>query len=67
LLELLIFPFCCCFDLSSTYNQNRIKGIPITKNTPIVRIGTRKTNKNIPKHTVAMPRAENQRVVRLSI
>ena len=69
LLELLIFPFCCCccFDLSSTYNHNKIKGIPNAKNTPIVRIGTRKTNKNIPKHNVAMPRAESQRVVRLAI
>ena len=33
---------------------------------PIVRIGTRKTNRNIPKHNVAMPRAKSQRVVRLS-
>ena len=33
---------------------------------PIVRIGIRKTNRNIPKHNVAMPRAKSQRVVRLS-
>jgi hypothetical protein len=52
--------------LSSAYNHNKIKGIPNTKNMPIVRIGIRKTNRNIPKHNVAMPRAKSQRVVRLS-
>lgn len=33
----------------------------------IVRAGTRKTNKNIPKQTVDMPSTESQRFVRLSI
>ncbi len=32
----------------------------------IVRTGIRKTNRNIPKHNVAMPRAKSQRAVRLS-
>jgi hypothetical protein len=69
LIELSIFFFFCCgcFDLSSTYNHNKIKGIPNTKNMLIVRTGIRKTNRNIPKHNVAIPRAESQRLVRLSI
>jgi hypothetical protein len=65
---LIVFSFCCrcCFDLSSAYSHNKINGIPNTKNIPIVRTGIRKTNRNIPKHNVAMPRAKSQRVVRLS-
>jgi hypothetical protein len=59
--------FFCRLEFSSTYNHNKIKGIPITKNMLIVRTGRRKTNKNIPKHNVANPRAESQRFVRLSI
>ena len=34
---------------------------------PIVRIGIRNTNNDIPKHNVAKPRAKIQRLVRLSI
>ena len=66
--SLIVFPFCCscCFDLSPTYSHNKIKGIPNAKNTPIVRIGIRKTNNDIPKHTVAKPRVKIQRFVRLS-
>ncbi len=68
LIELSIFFFCCgCFDFTSTYNHNKIKGIPNTKNMLIVRTGIRKTNRNIPKHNVAIPRAKSQRLVRLSI
>jgi hypothetical protein len=52
--------------LSSAYNHNKINGIPNTKNIAIVRTGIRKTNRNIPKHNVAMPRAKSQRAVRLS-
>jgi hypothetical protein len=52
--------------LSLVYNHNKTKGIPNAKNIPIVRIGIRKTNKNIPKHNVASPRVKIQRVVRLS-
>ena len=59
--------FFCCFDFSSTYNHNKTKGIPITKNMLIVRAGTRKTNKNIPKQTVDIPSAESHRFVRLPI
>ena len=33
---------------------------------PIVGTGIRNTNRNIPKHNVAKPRAKSQRVVRLS-
>ena len=70
LLELLvIFSFCCsfcCFDLSPIYSHNKIKGIPNAKNMPIVRIGIRKTNNDIPKHNVAKPRVKIQRLVMLS-
>ena len=63
---LTVFPFsCCCFDLLSAYSHNKTNGIPNAKNIPIVRIGIRKTNKNIPKHNVAKPSAKIQRVVRL--
>jgi hypothetical protein len=70
--SLIVFHFfcccscCCCFDLSPTYNHNKIKGILSAKNMPIVRIGIRKTNKDIPKHIVAEPRVKIQRFVRLS-
>jgi hypothetical protein len=59
------FLFCCCsfFDLSSIYNHNTISGIPIIKNIVIVRIGIRNTNSPIPKHNVAIPKIEIQRVV----
>ena len=67
LIELSIFFFCGCLDFTSTYNHNKIKGIPNTKNMVIVRTGIRKTNRNIPKQNVAIPRAESQRLVRLSI
>ena len=52
----------CCFDLTSTYNHNATSGKPIAKNTMIVLIGTRKTNSDIPKHNVPMPRTKTQRV-----
>ena len=68
--SLIVFPFfCCCnccFDLSLAYNHNKIKGIPNAKNMPIVRIGIRNTNKDIPKHNVANPRVKIQRFVRVS-
>jgi hypothetical protein len=53
--------------LLPTYSHNKIKGIPNAKNMPIVRIGIRNTNNDIPKHNVAKPRAKIQRFVRLSI
>jgi hypothetical protein len=66
-LALILFWFFSCFDLSSIYNHNKIKGIPIAKNTTIVRTGTRITNSNIPKHNVPIPRVESHLVVKLSI
>jgi hypothetical protein len=66
-LAFIFFRFCSYFDLSSTYNHNKIKGIPIAKNTTIVRTGTRITNSNIPKHNVPIPRVESHLVVKLSI
>jgi len=66
-LAFLFFLFCSYFDLSSTYNHNKIKGIPIAKNTTIVRTGTRITNSNIPKHNVPIPRVESHLVVKLTI
>ena len=70
LLELLVnFSFCSsfsCFDLSPIYCHNKIKGIPNPKNIPIVRIGIRKTNNDIPKHNAAKPRVKIQRFVMLS-
>jgi hypothetical protein len=54
------------FDLSPAYNHNKIKGIPNTKNIPIVRIRIRKTNKNIPKHNIDIPRVKIEGVVRPS-
>jgi hypothetical protein len=53
----------CCFDFSSAYNHSAIRGIPIAKNTSIVRTGTRRTNSAIPKHKAAIPRIDIQRVV----
>jgi hypothetical protein len=53
----------CCVDFQSAYSHNRIRGIPIAKNTIIVRIGILKTNNEIPKHKVTIPRIEIQRVV----
>jgi hypothetical protein len=50
-------------DFTSTYNHNATSGKPIEKNTMIVRIGMRKTNNEMPKHTVPIPRAKSQRVV----
>lgn len=53
----------CCVDFQSAYSHNRIRGIPIAKNMIIVRIGILKTNNEIPKHKVTIPRIEIQRVV----
>jgi hypothetical protein len=53
----------CCFDFSSAYTHNIIRGTPIAKNMSIVRIGTRKTTRAIPKHIVTIPRIDIQRVV----
>lgn len=53
----------CCFDFSSAYTHNTIRGTPIAKNMSIVRIGTRKTTRAIPKHMVTIPRINIQRVV----
>ncbi|SRR6266480_1462982 len=66
-LAFIFLRFCSYFDLSSTYNHIKIKGIPIAKNTAIVRTGTRITNSNIPKHNVPIPRVESHLVVKLSI
>jgi hypothetical protein len=50
-------------DFTSTYNHNATSGKPIVKNMKIVRIGIRKTNNEMPKHTVPIPRTSSQRVV----
>ena len=50
-------------DFTSTYNHNATSGKPIVKNMKIVRIGIRKTNNEMPKHTVPIPRTRSQRVV----
>ena len=52
----------CCLDFSSTYSHSKINGIPIAKNMSIVRTGTLKTSKAIPKHKVIIPRIEIHRV-----
>jgi hypothetical protein len=59
----IVLSLLCCVDFSSAYSHNRIRGTPIAKNTIIVRIGIRKTNNEIPKHKVTIPRIEIQRVV----
>jgi hypothetical protein len=50
-------------DFTSTYNHNATTGKPIVKNMKIVRIGIRKTNNEMPKHTVPIPSTRSQRVV----
>lgn len=55
--------FFCCLDFTSTYNHNATSGKPSAKNMMIVRIGIRKTNNEMPKHTVPIPRTKSQRVV----
>jgi len=45
------------------YSHNATRGKPKTKKTPTVLIGTCKTNKEIPKHTVPRPRMKNHLVV----
>ena len=50
-------------DFTSTYNHNATSGKPIAKNMMIVRIGIRKTNNEMPKHTVPIPSSRSQRVV----
>ena len=60
---LIMLTLFCCFDFSSAYNHSAIKGIPIAKNTSIVRTGTRRTNNAIPKHKAAIPNIDIQRVV----
>jgi hypothetical protein len=52
----------CCFDFTSTYNHSATNGKPIEKKTMIVLIGIRRTNNEIPKHSVPMPRTKSQRV-----
>lgn len=59
--------FFCRRDFSSTYNQRQTSGIPNAKKMIIVRIGTRKTNKDNPKSTVPMPRDTSHLFVNLSI
>ena len=51
----------CFFDLSSAKNHNMTTGIPITKKTIIVLIGTRITKREMAKHTVPIPIINNQR------
>ena len=51
----------CFFDFSSAYNHNMTTGIPITKKTIIVLIGTRITKREMAKHTVPIPIINNQR------
>jgi hypothetical protein len=53
-------------DLSPANKHNKIRGIPNTMNIPIVRIRIRKTNKNIPKHNIDIPRVKIQGLVTLS-
>jgi hypothetical protein len=50
-------------DFTSTYNHNATSGKPIAKNMMIVRMGIRKTNNEMPKHTVPIPSTRSQRVV----
>jgi hypothetical protein len=50
-------------DFTSTYNHNATSGKPIAKNIMIVRMGIRKTNNEMPKHTVPIPSTRSQRVV----
>jgi hypothetical protein len=60
---LIALTFLCCFDLVSTYNHNATRGKPIIKKTIIVLIGICKTNKEIPKHIVPIPRMKSHCVV----
>jgi hypothetical protein len=53
--------------LLPTFSHNKFKCIPNARNTPIVRIGIRKTNNDIPKHNVAKPTAKIHQLVRLSV
>ena len=50
-------------DLLSTYSHNATRGKLKTKKTVIVLIGMCKTNKEIPKQTLPMPRMKTHRVV----
>lgn len=50
-------------DFTSIYNHNATSGKPIVKNMMIVRSGIRKTNNEMPKHTVPIPSTRSQRVV----
>lgn len=50
-------------DFTSTYNHNATSGKPIAKNMMIVRMGIRKMNNEMPKHTVPIPSTRSQRVV----
>jgi len=53
----------CCFDLESAYNHRPTTDTPITKKIMIVRTGICRTNNEIPKSIVPMPRTESQRIV----
>jgi hypothetical protein len=49
------------FDSLSAYHHITTTGIPMIKNTTIVRTGIRRTNREIPKHMVAMPTINSTR------
>jgi hypothetical protein len=50
-------------DFTSTYSHSATSGKPSAKNMMIVRMGIRKTNNEMPKHTVPIPSTRSQRVV----
>jgi hypothetical protein len=56
--------FFCWLDFLSAYNHNATTDNPSTKKIRIVRIGIRRTSKEIAKSTVPIPRVESQRVVK---
>jgi hypothetical protein len=61
--SLIAFALFCSFDLLSMYNHKATRGKPIAKKMIVVLIGICKTNREIPKQTVPIPRIKIHCVV----